>query len=67
MIVFFWAIASFFQQVYLDHTNTKTGRFCIFVVKTKGRTYHLQAPSAATARIWIDVFITGAQGSFIDY
>ncbi|CAO1425513.1 unnamed protein product [Diamesa hyperborea] len=55
------------MEVYLDHTNTKTGRFCIFVVKTKGRTYHLQAPSAATARIWIDVFITGAQGSFIDY
>lgn len=66
MIVFFFPLFCLFQ-VYLDHTNTKTGRFCIFVVKTKGRTYHLQAPSAATARIWIDVFITGAQGSFIDY
>ncbi|CAO1434242.1 unnamed protein product [Diamesa serratosioi] len=55
------------MEVYLDHTNTKTGRFCIFVVKTKGRIYHLQAQSAATARIWIDVFITGAQGSFIEY
>lgn len=56
------------DEVYLDHLNTsKSGRpHCTFIVKTKRRSYHLQAASDATARIWIDVIITGAQGN-IDY
>lgn len=56
------------DDVYLDHLNTsKSGRpHCTFIVKTKKRSYHLQAASDAAARIWIDVIITGAQGN-IDY
>lgn len=56
------------DEVYLDHLNTsKSGRpHCTFIVKTKKRSYHLQAASDATARIWIDAIITGAQGN-IDY
>ncbi|GAB0094332.1 uncharacterized protein DMENIID0001_096140 [Sergentomyia squamirostris] len=56
------------DEVYLDHMNTsKSGRpHCTFIVKTKKRSYHLQAASDAAARIWIDAIITGAQGN-IDY
>lgn len=56
------------DEVYLDHLNTsKSGRpHCTFIVKTKRRSYHLQAASDAAARIWIDALITGAQGN-IDY
>lgn len=56
------------DEVYLDHLNTsKSGRpHCTFIVKTKRRSYHLQAASDAAARIWIDAIITGAQGN-IDY
>lgn len=56
------------DEVYLDHMNTsKSGRpYCTFIVKTKKRSYHLQAASDAAARIWIDAIITGAQGN-IDY
>lgn len=56
------------DEVYLDHLNTsKSGRpHCTFIVKTKKRSYHLQAASDAAARIWIDAIITGAQGN-MDY
>lgn len=52
----------------MDHLNTsKSGRpHCTIIVKTKRRSYHLQAASDAAARIWIDAIITGAQGN-IDY
>lgn len=52
----------------MDHLNTsKSGRpHCTLIVKTKRRSYHLQAASDSTARIWIDAIITGAQGN-IDY
>ena len=61
----------FFQtidEVYLDHLNvSKSGRpHCTFIVKTKKRSYQLQAASDAAARIWIDAIITGAQGN-LDY
>lgn len=47
--------------------TSKSGRpYCTFIVKTKKRSYHLQAASDAAARIWIDAIITGAQGN-IDY
>lgn len=56
------------EEVYLDHLNaSKSGRpSCTFIVKTKKRSYHLQAASDAAARIWIDAIITGAQGN-LDY
>lgn len=56
------------DEVYLDHLNTsKSGRpHCTFIVKTKRRSYTLQAASDAAARIWIDAIITGAQGN-LDY
>lgn len=56
------------EEVYLDHLNaSKSGRpACTFIVKTKKRSYHLQAASDAAARIWIDAIITGAQGN-LDY
>ncbi|KAJ6649393.1 Pleckstrin likey-like domain family B member 2 [Pseudolycoriella hygida] len=62
------AYFSTIDEVYLDHMNTsKSGRpYCTFIVKTKKRSYHLQAASDAAARIWIDAIITGAQGN-IDY
>lgn len=53
------------DEVYLDHFNTsKSGRpSCTFIVKTKKRSYNLQAASDAAARIWIDAIITGAHGN----
>ncbi|XP_034472829.1 pleckstrin homology domain-containing family H member 1 isoform X3 [Drosophila innubila] len=56
------------DEVYLDHLNaSKSGRpHCTFIVKTKKRSYNLQAASDAAARIWIDAIITGAQGN-LDY
>ncbi|XP_020716881.1 pleckstrin homology-like domain family B member 2 isoform X2 [Ceratitis capitata] len=62
------AYFSTIDEVYLDHLNTsKSGRpHCTFIVKTKKRSYHLQAASDAAARIWIDAIITGAQGN-LDY
>lgn len=63
-----FSIPQTIDEVYLDHLNTsKSGRpHCTFIVKTKRRSYHLQAASDAAARIWIDAIITGAQGN-IDY
>lgn len=57
------------DEVYLDHLNvSKSGRpHCTFIVKTKKRSYHLQAASDAAARIWIDAIITGAQGNVVMY
>ncbi|XP_037937855.1 pleckstrin homology-like domain family B member 2 isoform X2 [Teleopsis dalmanni] len=62
------AYFSTIDEVYLDHLNaSKSGRpHCTFIVKTKKRSYHLQAASDAAARIWIDAIITGAQGN-LDY
>ncbi|KAI9589688.1 putative leucine-rich repeat-containing protein DDB_G0290503 [Glossina fuscipes] len=62
------AYFSTIDEVYLDHLNaSKSGRpHCTFIVKTKKRSYHLQAASGAAARIWIDAIITGAQGN-LDY
>ncbi|XP_017007145.2 uncharacterized protein [Drosophila takahashii] len=56
------------DEVYLDHLNaSKSGRpHCTFIVKTKKRSYNLQAASDSAARIWIDAIITGAQGN-LDY
>lgn len=66
--IFAYAHQQTIDEVYLDHMNTsKSGRpHCTFIVKTKKRSYHLQAASDAAARIWIDAVITGAQGN-IDY
>uniref|UniRef100_A0A336LFT7 CSON008897 protein n=1 Tax=Culicoides sonorensis TaxID=179676 RepID=A0A336LFT7_CULSO len=66
------AYFSAIDEVYLDHLNvTKSNRpHSTFIVKTKKRLYHLQAPSDQAARIWIDAIITGAQGNlseFYDY
>lgn len=63
---------SFFKaidEVYLDHLNvTKSNRpHSTFIVKTKKRLYHLQAPSDQAARIWIDAIITGAQGNLSEF
>lgn len=57
------------DEVYPDHLNaTKSNRpRSTFIVKTKKRLYHLQAPSDAAARIWIDAIITGAQGNLNEY
>ncbi|XP_065372496.1 pleckstrin homology-like domain family B member 1 [Calliphora vicina] len=62
------AYFSTIDEVYLDHLNvSKSGRpHCTFIVKTKKRSYQLQAASDAAARIWIDAIITGAQGN-LDY
>ncbi|XP_050328530.1 uncharacterized protein LOC126758336 isoform X2 [Bactrocera neohumeralis] len=62
------AYFSTIDEVYLDHLNvSKSGRpHCTLIVKTKKRSYHLQAASDAAARIWIDAIITGAQGN-LDY
>ncbi|XP_034099805.1 uncharacterized protein LOC117564936 isoform X2 [Drosophila albomicans] len=62
------AYFSTIDEVYLDHLNaSKSGRpHCTFIVKTKKRSYNLQAASDAAARIWIDAIITGAQGN-LDY
>ncbi|XP_055911340.1 pleckstrin homology-like domain family B member 1 isoform X2 [Eupeodes corollae] len=62
------AYFSTIDEVYLDHLNaSKSGRpHCTFIVKTKKRSYHLQAASDSAARIWIDAIITGAQGN-LDY
>lgn len=62
------AYFSSIDEVYMDHLNvSKSSRtHCTFIVKTKKRQYYLQAASDATARIWIDALITGAQGN-IDY
>ena len=56
------------DEVYMDHLNlSKSSRpHSTFIVKTKKRSYYLQAASDTAARIWIDVIITGAQGN-IDY
>ena len=64
----FCIILQTIDEVYLDHLNaSKSGRpSCTFIVKTKKRTYNLQAITDSTARIWIDVIITGAQGN-VDY
>ncbi|XP_065363816.1 pleckstrin homology-like domain family B member 1 [Calliphora vicina] len=62
------AYFSSIDEVYMDHLNvSKSSRpHSTFIVKTKKRSYYLQAASDTAARIWIDVIITGAQGN-IDY
>lgn len=40
-------------DVYFDHSAMKNNR--TFIVKTKSRTYNLQAPSQQACSIWIDV------------
>lgn len=40
-------------DVYFDHSATKNNR--TFIVKTKNRSYILQAPSQQSCSIWIDV------------
>lgn len=63
------AYFSAIDEVYLDHLNvTKSNRpHSTFIVKTKKRLYHLQAPSDQAARIWIDAIITGAQGNLSEF
>lgn len=62
------AYFSSIDEVYMDHLNvSKSSRpHATFIVKTKKRSYFLQAASDTAARIWIDAIITGAQGN-IDY
>lgn len=50
-------------DVYFDHSTSKR----TFIVKTKSRTFTLQAPSTQATSIWIDVIITGAQGKIFEY
>lgn len=56
---------SFFHEiegVFLDYEIVpRNGKppGCIFIVKTKDRSYTLHAESPAAARIWINVIITG--------
>jgi pleckstrin homology-like domain family B len=40
-------------DVYFDHSAMKNNR--TFIVKTKNRTYTLQAPSQQACSMWIDV------------
>ena len=52
------------QDVFVDHMQTVKSPTpqLTFCLKTRARTYFLVAPNAAVMRIWIDVFITGAEG-----
>lgn len=50
-------------DVYFDHSTSKR----TFIVKTKSRSFTLQAPSTQATSIWIDVIITGAQGKILEY
>lgn len=42
-------------DVYFDHSAMKNNR--TFIVKTKNRSYTLQAPSQQACSIWIDVIM----------
>lgn len=50
-------------DVYFDHSALER----TFIVKTKSRTFTLQAPSSQACSIWIDVIITGAQAKIFEY
>jgi len=52
------------SDVYFDHSIALKRTF---IVKTKTRTFTLQAPSTQACSIWIDVIITGAQGKIFEY
>lgn len=48
----------------MDHMSSQKNATanCVFVVKTKERSYHLMAPTPEAMRIWVDVIFTGAEG-----
>lgn len=49
------------NDVYFDHTASER----TFIVKTKSRSYSLQASSTQACAAWIDVLITGALGKIL--
>jgi hypothetical protein len=62
-IIYFQAI----QEVYVDHdaeTRNPLGKSS-FCVKTPLKTYTLAADSPLTMSVWIDVLLTGREGTSI--
>ena len=62
-IIYFQAI----QEVFVDHesegkNNSLKSSFC---VKTPLKTYTLAADNALTMSVWIDVLLTGREGTAI--
>lgn len=51
-------------DVYFDHNSTSKRTF---IVKTKSRSFTLQAPSSQACSIWIDIVTTGSQGRIFEY
>jgi hypothetical protein len=53
------------NEVYVDHMRTirSPDPKSTLVVKTVDRNFYLCAPSSQLMRVWVDVVITGAEGS----
>jgi hypothetical protein len=51
------------EQLHSISLRTPVSRQGTFVVKTHERTFVLLAPSVESMRVWVDVFITGAEGN----